>query len=433
MMPVMNSLPALMVLALQCIHLAEATPSRLEPRRGTKFAASMTDRMKQCEPSTIEFANSGDVQPLTVAIMLYDKVPPKLRTDKFLPPVQTTLKTIQDLGPLQTLTIKKRDYDPFTFTAVAKRGDKIEVFAFFPNGTGQNMWLDRTIRSGSSSNCLSSTCSSTQYLNPKTKRCASCSSLFTNSTSCTATAPTSCSYGVVKDNKCVAKTCSARQYLGPKGASCVACPDPAARSCDAKGKSTSCSVGNVVNGVCKKLTCKDGSYPSSNGSFAKAVLSRIGRHCLPCSDPFAYKCSSASNTTECTWGYKLTTNSTASFCVGPFAARFGSESLFQPMDLPVRLVSSESTFKYSTTLNLNKTVVADSVVECAVAANYASVEFPLVPGGDPGLILTKSGTGFDVGIVGTCKQNADWEWSPPQSSCAEIFLGNVQVTNATTA
>ncbi|SCZ89356.1 BZ3500_MvSof-1268-A1-R1_Chr1-1g01128 [Microbotryum saponariae] len=420
MMPVMTSIPALLVLALQFTHLVEATPSRLEPRRGTKFAALMTDRMKQCEPSTIEFANSGDARPLTVAIMLYDKVPEKLRTDKFLPPVQTTLETIQKLGPLQIFTVKKRDYDPFTFTAVAKRGDKIEVFAFFPNGTGQNMWLDRTIGSGSSSSCLASVCSSTEYLNPKAKKCASCSSLFVNSTSCTAETPKTCSYGVVKDRKCVAKTCSSRQWPGPKGAACIACPDASARSCDAKGKSTSCSVGNVVNGVCKKLTCQDGTYPSSNG-----------RRCLPCADPFAHKCSSANNTTECDWGYALKTNRTASFCVGPYAARFG-----------------KSSFMYTTTLKINKTVNATSVVDCAVGANHASVEFPwvwmwsdagvdgvhcrLVPGGDPGLVRGNPGTGFDVGIVGTCKQNADWPWSPSPASCAEIFLGPVTVTNKTT-
>ncbi|SCZ89354.1 BZ3500_MvSof-1268-A1-R1_Chr1-1g01127 [Microbotryum saponariae] len=483
-------LAALIVFVLQCTQLAEAMPSGgLMPRRGTAFSALMTDRMKQCEPATIEFANSGNVRPLTVAIMLYDKAPAKLRTDKSLPPAKATLKTIQGLGPLQTFTVKKRDYDPLTFTAVAKRGDNIEVFAFFPNGTGQNMWLDRTIQTGSSSACLPVTCSSSQYLNPTNNKCASCSSLFTNSTSCTAVAPTSCSYGIVSGNKCVAKKCSAREYLGPKAASCISCPDPSARSCDANGKSTSCSVGSVVNGECESVICLNATYLASNG-MSHALLAhlstrsstdqvahvpirlRTGRRCLPCpanaticdndgqatqcsygvpsqgkclpiicsngyqsakantccADPFATNCTDPNTPTSCAWGYLLNTDQNGTHCEGPYASRFGN-----------------ATYKYLSTASVSKTIEASNVLDCARSAHDQSIVFPwvymwsqnavagvhckLVPGGDPQLTTTTQGKGFDVGISGTCAQNADWSWSPAPSSCAKIWIGQANTAN----
>ncbi|SGY60673.1 BQ5605_C007g04466 [Microbotryum silenes-dioicae] len=451
----MPGLAALIVLVLQCTQLAEAVPSGLMPRRGTAFSALMTDRMKQCQPATIEFANSGNVRPLTVAIMLYDKVPAKLRTDKSLPPAQTTLKTIQGLGPLQTFTVKKRDYDPLTFTAVAKRGDNIEVFAFFLNGTGQNMWLDRTIQTGSSSACLPATCSSSQYLNPTNNTCASCSSLFTNSTSCTAVAPTSCSYGVVSGNMCVAKKCSAREYLGPKATSCLSCPDPSARSCDANGKSTLCSVGSVVNGECESVICLNATYLASNGRRClpcpanATICDNAGQatqcsygvpsqgKCLPiicsngyqspnantcCFDPFATNCTDPNTPTSCAWGYLLNTDQNGTHCEGTYASRFGN-----------------ATYKYLSTASVSKTIEASNVLDCARSAHDQSIVFPwvymwsqeavadvhckLVPGGDPQLTTTTQGKGFDVGISGTCAQNADWSWSPAPSSCAEIWIG----------
>ncbi|SCV71406.1 BQ2448_2994 [Microbotryum intermedium] len=443
-------LAALIVLMLECTQLAEAMPSRLSPRRGTAFSATMPERLKQCEPTTIEFANSGNLRPLTVVVILAENLPDRLRTNKLLRPATTTLERFKGCRSLQTFIVKKRDYDPYTFTALAKRGDKIEVFAFFPNGTGQNMWLPRTISSGSSASCLP--CASTEYKDSSTNKCAPCSSLFANSTSCTATAAKTCSYGVVTGGKCVAKRCSTRQWPGPNGDQCIVCPDAVARSCDAQGKSTSCSLGVPTDGVC---LCPTATYPSPNGAYHRTS----SRSCLPCplnatacnsngratnctygmitdagkcqavtcpnqgivntkgdescADKAAASCSSANISTSCGYAFKLgdhNTTSNSTFCTGPFSSRYGNGK-----------------YKYGmTTTGFVLTSTASSAAACAADAYTAGLVVPYVWfWSDEGVMLNgtysqcravpyhdsktsnvTSYTGYDIGVSGTCAESS---------------------------
>ncbi|SCZ88793.1 BZ3500_MvSof-1268-A1-R1_Chr2-1g04641 [Microbotryum saponariae] len=221
-----------------------------------KLSASLPSRLWQCTPANITFSNSGNVRPLTVAIVPQAKLLPALRKAG----AKTTLKSIEVLAPgVEFLTkIRNKDGSPYTFTPHHQRGDTVEVrsgecctsraefarltfswmsfpvcqlFAFFPNGTGFNMNLARTIQTGSKT-CLTPVCNSTH------------------------------SYGIVTAGKCVAKVCSEKQTLNTTtGRDCVSV----------------CASGFVLNGKCQ--SCAEGMYPSPDSD-----------QCAHCLDGFASTC-----------------------------------------------------------------------------------------------------------------------------------------------
>ncbi|KDE08805.1 hypothetical protein MVLG_00910 [Microbotryum lychnidis-dioicae p1A1 Lamole] len=141
--------------------------NRATPASAPKISASLPSRLWQCTQANITFFNSGNVRPLTVAIVPQAKLLPALRKVG----AKTTLKSIEVLAPgVEFLTkIRNKDGSPYTFTPHHQRGDTVELFAFFPNGTGFNMNLARTIQTGSKT-CLTPVCNNTQYLDVECKR-----------------------------------------------------------------------------------------------------------------------------------------------------------------------------------------------------------------------------------------------------------------------
>ncbi|SGY23076.1 BQ5605_C019g08892 [Microbotryum silenes-dioicae] len=278
-----------------CVNTANAT---------SFVCSSVPSRLWQCTQANITFFNSGNVRPLTVAIVPQAKLLPALRKVG----AKTTLKSIEVLAPgVEFLTkIRNKDGSPYTFTPHHQRGDTVEVrsgecrtssaelakltffwvsslvcqlFAFFPNGTGFNMNLARTIQTGSKT-CLTPVCNNTQYLDVESSQCRACISVFPNSTACTATTAKSwqvlrslgeidsvltlalgyrSSYGIVTAGRCVAKVCSGKQTLNTTtGRDCVLV----------------CASGFVLNGKCQP--CAEGMYPSPDSAYTLQTLSLLG-------------------------------------------------------------------------------------------------------------------------------------------------------------